>query len=155
MDALDLTKRPPRSPRELLPGLDVLMMARTVDKLRATLPGGNIGEYQITGFSSSLLNALEIPEASLRAAIARARSDDDVSAWIRSRTKPERYAEINAKLENRRIAERLDDPEFVARYPVAKRLPAHNSRLDLLIADDAETFGDQATASRRSARERA
>ncbi len=51
------------------------MAARTVDKIRATLPGGNIGEYQITGFSSSLLNALGIPEASLRAAIASAASD--------------------------------------------------------------------------------
>ena len=48
MDALDLTKRPPRSPRDLLPGLDLLMAARTVDKIRATLAGGNIGEYQIT-----------------------------------------------------------------------------------------------------------
>ena len=55
MDALDLTRRPPRSPREPLSGLDLLMVARTVDKIRATLPGGNIGEYQITGFSSRLL----------------------------------------------------------------------------------------------------
>ena len=79
MDALDLTQQPPRSPRDLLPGLNLLMAARTVDKLRATLPGGNIGEYQITGFSSSLLNALEIPETALRAAIARAESDEQIA----------------------------------------------------------------------------
>jgi hypothetical protein len=36
------------SPRELLPGLDLSMAARTVDKMRATLPGGNLGSYQIT-----------------------------------------------------------------------------------------------------------
>jgi Domain of unknown function (DUF5069) len=140
MNALDLTKRPPRSPRELLPGLDLLMAARTVDKLRATLPGGNIGEYQITGFSSSLLNALEIPEGSLRAAIARAASDAEIAAWICQHSNPERYAEINAKLEGRTIGERLNDPQFVARYPIASRLPPESSRLDLLIADDAETF---------------
>ncbi len=141
MNALDLTQRPPRSPRELLPGLDLLMAARTVDKLRATLPGGNLGEYQITGFSSSLLNALEIAESSLRAAIARAASDAEIAAWIREHSNPERYPEINAKLEGRTIAERLNDPQFVRRYPIASRLPPESSRLDLLIADDAETFG--------------
>jgi Domain of unknown function (DUF5069) len=140
MEALDLTKRPPRSPRELLPGLNLLMLARTVDKLRATLPGGNLGEYQITGFSSSLLNALEIPEAALRAAIARCESDAQVADWIREHSKPERYEEINAKLEGRTIAERLSDPTFVARYPVARRLSPESSRLDMLIADDAEAF---------------
>jgi hypothetical protein len=141
MNALDLTQRPPRSPRELLPGLDLLMAARTVDKLRATLPGGNIGEYQITGFSSSLLNALEIPEALLRAAIARAESDAEVAAWIREHSNPDRYAEINARLEGRTIGERLNDPQFVRRYPIAARLAPESSRLDLLIADDAEAFG--------------
>ncbi len=140
MDSLDLTQQPPRSPRELLPGLSLLMAARTIDKLRATLPGGNIGEYQITGFSSSLLNALEIPETALRAAIARAESDEEIATWIREHSKPERYAEINAKLEGRTVGERLNDPEFVARYPVARRLPPQSSRLDLLIADDAEMF---------------
>jgi hypothetical protein len=140
MDALDLTKRSPRSPRALLPGLDLLMAARTVDKLRATLPGGNIGDYQITGFSSSLLNALEIPESSLRAAIARADSDAHVADWIREHSDPARYPEINAKFEALTVGERLNDPTFVARYPVAKRLPPESSRLDMLIADDAETF---------------
>jgi hypothetical protein len=116
------------------------MAARTVDKLRATLPGGNIGEYQITGFSSSLLNALEIPEGLLRAAVARAGSDAEIAAWIREHSNPERYPEINAKLEGRTIGERLNDPQFVARYPVASRLPPESSRLDLLIADDEANF---------------
>ncbi len=66
-----------------MPGLNLLMAARTVDKLRAALPGGNIGEAQITGFSSSLVNALEIPETALRAAIARAESDEQIATWIR------------------------------------------------------------------------
>ena len=92
MEALDLTRRPPRSPRELLPDLDLLMAARTVDKLRATLPGGNLGAYQITGFSSRLLEALDIPEALLREAIAAADSDAKVAAWIREHSDPARYA---------------------------------------------------------------
>ncbi len=140
MDALDLTQRPPRSPRDLLPGLDLLMAARTVDKIRATLPGGNLGQYQITGFSSSLLNRLGIVEGLLREAIARAGSDAEVADWIARHSDPARYAEINASLERPTVGERLDDPEFVRRYPVAGRLAPESSRLDLLVADDEEAF---------------
>lgn len=140
MQPLDLTKHPPRSPRELLPGLNLLMAARTADKLRATLPGGNLGEYQITGFSSSLLNALGISEAVLRKVIADADSDAQVAIWIREHSDPERFAEINQKLEGRTVGERLNDSEFLRRYPSARNLPPQTSRLDHLIADDAETF---------------
>ncbi|MBV9232887.1 MAG: DUF5069 domain-containing protein [Candidatus Eremiobacteraeota bacterium] len=91
MDALDLTRRPPRSPREPLADLDLVMLARTVDKLRATLPGGNLGSYQITGFSSHLLERLGIAEAQLRETIARADSDEAVAAWIRAHSDPATY----------------------------------------------------------------
>jgi hypothetical protein len=141
MDALDLTKRPPRGPRVFLPGLELFMAARTVDKLRATLPGGNIGEYQITGFSSSLLNALGIAEGVLRNFIAQANSDGEIAAWIREHSNPDRYAEINSKLEGRTVGERLNDPEFLRRYPSARNLPPETSRLDHLAADDDEMFG--------------
>ena len=140
MTPLDLTRRPPRGPRELLPGLNLLMAARTVDKLRATLPGGNIGEYQITGFSSSLLGALKIPEALLRAAIARADSDSEVAIWIREHSDPATYPHINAKLESQTVADRLSDSTYLARYPIAQRFPPQTSHLDVLAADDAEAF---------------
>ena len=140
MNALDLTKRPPRSPRELLPGLDLLMAARTVDKIRATLPGGNIGSYQITGFSSRLLERLGIVESLLREAVAGAASDAEIAQWIAAHSDAGRYAEINAALERATVGERLSDPEFVARYPIARRLPPDTSRLDLLVADDKEAF---------------
>jgi hypothetical protein len=116
------------------------MAARTVDKLRATLPGGNLGQYQITGFSSRLIEALGFPEGALREAIVRAESDRDVADWIAEHSDPAKYAEINAALERPRIAERLGDAEFLARYPIARTLPADSSRLDLLVADDREAF---------------
>jgi hypothetical protein len=141
MDALDLTTRPPRGPREPLADLDLLMIARTVDKIRATLPGGNIGSYQITGFSSRLLDRLGIAEALLRDVIARADSDAQIATWVREHSDPSRYAEINAKLEAQTIGERLGDAEFVARYPVVKRLPPETPRVDMLAADDKEMFG--------------
>lgn len=140
MDALDLTRRPPRSPRLLLPNLDLLMMARTVDKLRATLPGGNLGSYRIQGFSSHLLETLGIDEQALRDVVARASSDEEVAEWIRENSDPSRYEPINVALAELTIAQRLDDAEWMARYPIATTLPPETSRLDLLIADDAEMF---------------
>jgi ATP-dependent DNA ligase len=116
------------------------MAARTTDKIAATLPGGNLGQYQITGFSSRLIEALGFSEAALRDAIAKAASDAEVAAWIAEHSDPARYAEINAALEGRTIEERLDDPGFLERYPIARRLPPETSRLDLLIADDNEYF---------------
>lgn len=140
MDALDLSRRPPRGPRELLPGLDLVMAARTVDKIRATLPGGNLGEYQITGFSSRLIDKLGFTEAALRKAIAGAASDREVADWIAEHSDPDAYAQINAWFEGLKIGERLNDPKFVERYPIARELPPDASRLDLLAEDDRQAF---------------
>ncbi len=140
MKPLDLTQQPPRGPRDLLPGLTLLMAARTVDKLRATLPGGNLGEYQITGFSSRMLERIGIGEAALRAAIAAATDDEAVAKWIREHSDPAIYAEFNRKLEALTVAERLNDPEFLARYPLAPSLPPETPRIDLLVADDRVMF---------------
>ncbi|HKE36269.1 MAG TPA: DUF5069 domain-containing protein [Candidatus Baltobacteraceae bacterium] len=140
MEALDLTQRAPRGPREQLGDLDLLMMARTVDKIRATLPGGNIGPYQISGFSSSLLNALEIPEADLRAVIAKASDESEIAHWIRGRTEPSQYAQFNEKLAARTIADRMGDERWAARYPIAKRLPPETPLIDMLAADDDDMF---------------
>jgi hypothetical protein len=140
MESLNLLLRPPRKPREPLGGLDLLMLARTVDKLRATLPGGDLGSYQMPGLSVRLLEALGISEDALRIAVARAESDDDVAVWIRQHSDPARYREINAALENRRIRDRIDDAAFVAKYPIAATLPRDTPLVDLVVADDADMF---------------
>lgn len=147
MDALDLTLRPPRSPRRLLGNLDLLMIARTVDKLRATLPGGNLGCYQIAGFSKRLLDELGISEDALREVVARAASDDEVAQWIADNSDPSRYEAINVALEERKIAHRLDDEKFVERYPIVKTLPPETRLLDMLVADDAEMFPSHSSLS--------
>lgn len=139
MQALDLTKTPPRSPYVELGGL--LMLARTIDKIRATLDGGNLGAYQIAGFSQRLLDALEIHEDDLRAVIALASSDDEVVAWVRKHTDPSKYAQINEMLERPTVGERLDRPDMVAKYPVLKTLPPELPLLRMLDADDAQSFG--------------
>jgi Domain of unknown function (DUF5069) len=140
MDALDLTQGPPRGPRVLLANLNLVLMARTVDKLRATLPGGNLGEYQMRGFSSHLLKKLSIEEQALREVVARAGSDDDVASWVRENSDPSQYDAINAEYEALKIADLLDNVEWMARYPIAKTLPPEMKRLDMLVLDDAELF---------------
>lgn len=139
MDALDLTKGPPRSPRERLGGL--FMLARTIDKFRATLPGGNLGRYQIPGFSARLMSALGIEESQLRDVVARASSDDDVVRWVRSHSDPSRYQQINESFEARKVRHRINDADFIEKYPFAQGLPPELPLLDMLDRDDEATFG--------------
>ncbi|HKU68117.1 MAG TPA: DUF5069 domain-containing protein [Candidatus Baltobacteraceae bacterium] len=138
MKPLDLTKTPPRSPYERLGGL--LMLARTIDKVRAALPGGNLGAYQMAGFSKGMLDALGIPEDDLRSVIALADSDDEVAAWVRKHSDPTKYDGINATLEAHTTGERLDRPDLVAKYPLLTTLPPETPMLRMLELDDAAVF---------------
>lgn len=138
MDSLDLTKAPPRSPYVELGGL--IFLARTIDKLRATLPGGNPGSYQIAGFSKRMLDALAIPEDDLRAVVALATSDDDVVAWVRKHSDPAKFGEVNAYLESQTVAERQEKPELLAKYPFLKTLPPQTPVLRMLELDDEQSF---------------
>jgi hypothetical protein len=138
MDSLDLSTRPPRSPSERLGGL--LMLARTIDKLRATLPGGNLGPYYMRGFSATMLEQLGIEEEVLRGVVAQAKSDDDVLAYVREHSDESTYEGINALMMSRRIADRIGDPEFVARYPSIATLPREMPLLEMLDHDDRAMF---------------
>jgi uncharacterized protein DUF5069 len=141
MEPLDLSSRPPRKPRELLGDLELLMIARTVDKLRASLPGGNLGPYKIAGFSARLLEKLEIDENELRDAVAQAQTEDDVAAWLREHTDPQTYLDINLSFEKRTVGHAVNaDPTFAERYPITKKLPPETPLIDMLVADDDEMF---------------
>lgn len=138
MDSLDLTKAPPRGPYVELGGL--LFLARTIDKIRASLPGGNLGSYQVAGFSKRMLDALGIQEDDLRAVVSLAHSDEDVLAWVRKHSDPSKYGEINAYLESQTVAERKTKPELLAKYPALETLPPETPVLRMLELDDAESF---------------
>jgi hypothetical protein len=140
MDALDLTKTPPRAPRAPLAGLELIMAARTVDKVRASLPGGNLGAYQMPGFSTRMLEAIGIGEDDFRAEVMRASTDAEVASWIRERTTPEKIAASNAALEERRVKDRLDDETWRKKYPHAVNLPPDTMLIDMLSKDDELTF---------------
>ena len=136
MEPLDLTKRPPRSPREKVNGL--FMMARTIDKMRAMSPGGSLGEYKLAGFSQQLLEALGISEQAFQDVVARAKSDDDVAHWLAQHTDQTRYEAINREFSEESTADASE--RFHERYPVARKYNLL-TLFDVLEYDDREAFG--------------
>lgn len=138
MDALDLTKTPPRSPRVRLGGM--VLLARTIDKLRATLPGGNIGAYQISGFSARMFETLGITESDVRAVVALAANDDEVVQWVLKHTTAEQREKANAAETALRISDRIEQPGWLERYPIARTLPPETTLFELLEHDDAAAF---------------
>ncbi|MFN2450315.1 MAG: DUF5069 domain-containing protein [Candidatus Baltobacteraceae bacterium] len=137
---MDLRIRPPRSPRERLDGL--VLMPRTIDKICATLPGGDLGPYHITpGMSQMLLMIIGVELGALRDAIIAATADDDVAAWLRSHADLAQYERANASLSGFRHEDILSEhrghfdslyPEYLrSRYPLT---------FDLLEADDRDLY---------------
>ena len=98
MEPLDLTLRPPRPSRATL--LGYFFLPRTIDKLRAQLPGGKIGPYlnHDTGLSAYVVRKLGLDMDEFRAVIARAKDEDDVVDWLSDRIDPAGADALNAKL---------------------------------------------------------
>jgi hypothetical protein len=143
MEPLDLTRKPPRSARQTL--LGCVFLPRTIDKLRAELPGGNLGAYIVAGprsISAYVLHKLKVDVGALRDVVARAASEDEVAGWLRERIDPAVVAEVNAKLGASRL-DRLspEDRAFVEeRHPIMRTRTDLATTFDLLDADDAATF---------------
>ncbi len=142
MEPLDLTTRPPRSARAALDGL--VMLPRTIDKMRALLPGGNIGVYQVDGFSTRMMKLVGIEQEALQAIVARAASEDEVAAWVRAHADAGAYEEANRVLLNRSV----DDIAPERRAWFEEKYPGHGDVAggkicDIIDADDAAMFGDK------------
>ena len=138
MQPLDLTVAPPRSPRQLLGGL--VLLARTIDKIRATLPGGNLGVYKIDGMSGRMLDGFGIDLDDLTRRVAAAESDDDVVHWVLVRTTPEQREAFNMQEAAKTLDHRLEDPSFLERYPSARDLTRDATLFEMLEHDDREMF---------------
>jgi hypothetical protein len=82
MEPLDLSKGPPRPTRAELAG--IVFLPRSIDKFRATLPGGNLAGYTIEGFTGRMLESLGIKPDDLRVAVAEAKADEDVASYVRA-----------------------------------------------------------------------
>jgi Domain of unknown function (DUF5069) len=138
MTPLDLRKQPPRGPRETLLGF--YLLPRTVDKLRAELPGGNLGAYlnHDTGFSAYIVRRLGLDMNEFRAAVAGAADEAAIVQWLAARVDAAAAPALNEKLETF-VVERMspDDQVLVRqRHPIMQVRPDLSQILDILEADD-------------------
>jgi hypothetical protein len=142
LTTLDLRTHRPRPVRETLLGF--YLLPRTIDKLRAELPGGNLGPYvnHETGFSAYVVRRLGLDMNDFRNAVAAAREESDVVAWLAERIDVSMAPAVNAKLESF-IVERMsaeDQALMRRRHPVMAQRPELSVILDVLEADDELTF---------------
>ncbi|MEA2787145.1 MAG: hypothetical protein QOF71_3249 [Candidatus Eremiobacteraeota bacterium] len=137
MQPLDLTIAPPRAPREALAG--IVFLPRTIDKVRATLPGGDKGAYDIPGISTMMLEALGLELDALRAAVADAADDDGVARLVQRSTSPERIAAWNAMLAAR-LPRGGDREAAYETYPWLRERADLPLVLDVLEEDDRRHF---------------
>jgi Domain of unknown function (DUF5069) len=139
MKPLDLTKQPPRSPREKLAG--IYFLPRTIDKMRALLPGGNMGSYKIDGMSTRVLSTIGISVEDLQAEVARAASEDEVAAWVLERSDANKHDEANRVAAQRSINDVLPEnrERIKQMYPDYEKI-ASGLFFDIIDADDAAMF---------------
>jgi Domain of unknown function (DUF5069) len=81
MEPLDLSQAHPRTTRAELSGITFL--PRSIDKFRASLPGGTLDGYTIKGFTGQMLENLGISPEAFQAAVAEAKTDEDVARYVR------------------------------------------------------------------------
>ena len=145
MTPLDLTKAPPRSPREELRGL--CMLPRMIDIARAMLPGGDAGDYQIgleKTFSAFVLAVFGISKAHFVELVRDASTDDEVAErlWPAAIKPPE-------ALSRRLLLATVSDvpvevrPQFQSFYGADH--PGDRLVFDILDADDARAFQQKAS----------
>ncbi len=137
MTPLRLTTQPPRAPRAELAGL--IFLPRSIDKVRATLPGGEPGEYRIEGLTQALLDRLGITLDDFTQAVHAATSDDDVAAFVHARATTQACAAWNASVVTRepRGGNRAEALTF---YPWLVERPDLTLVLDVLEEDDRQAF---------------
>ena len=118
-----------------------MFLPRTIDKLRAELPGGTMGPYMNhdRGFSAYVVRRLGLEMDELRAAVGAARDEEEVVAWLRERIDRAAVDDTNRKLGSF-TSERMtpDDRALLEeRHPVLRDRPELTSILDILDAEDA------------------
>ena len=144
---LDLTQRPPRSPRVRLGGYAIL--ARCLDKGRALLAGKN-GEYNYDcPLDQRVLEFAGIKGDDLKKQLALGKSDSEILAWIgtNSTTKPQPWqiAQWSAFAEQRG-ANDVETREFFTGFlsKLSKDREDILGWFDLLDLDDYVSFGGKA-----------
>ena len=147
IQALDLTQRPPRSPRVRLGGYVIL--PRMLDKGRATI-NNKAGEYHFNcPLDERFLTFVGIKAEALKKQLAQGKGDGEVLAWIEANAKYKRSAvEIAAwsALTEQRVPADLETRKYFSEMQeaVAPKREDVATWFDLLDVDDYVTFGGKA-----------
>jgi Domain of unknown function (DUF5069) len=140
--AKDLTKEPPRSPRERLGGYVIL--GRTLDKGRALL-AGNIGEYHFDCPLDNMLFGFKgVTGDEVKKLLEAGATDDDGLAWLETHGTPKSREEISEWASSVEGTRPYDDPErkewFAGECAKLGLDPARTTLFDWLEADDRTSY---------------
>ncbi len=141
MTPLDLSTHRPRAVREQLAGIAYL--PRAIDKVRAQLPGGDLGPYVVLAegvrtMSAGMYHVLGFTHEEFRDVVAAAPDDDAVAAWVRARVGDEAVAKWNEGVLTRRIGD-ITGPtreRMISIHPCAAGMPPEALLVDMFDADD-------------------
>ena len=146
--APDLTKRPPRSPRNRLGGYVIL--PRMLDKGRAEIAGQN-GEYNYNcPLDQRFVEFVGIDPAALREELAAGKGDGEILAWINQAAKVKRTPwEIEQWSDHMQRRGPESDAETLQFFgeavgKISKTREDIKTWADLLDLDDHVTFGGKA-----------
>jgi hypothetical protein len=137
MTPLDLRTAPPRPPRAAAGG--VTFLSRSIDKARATLPGGDLGDYTLEGLTEMMLDRIGATIPEFCAVVARARGDADVVAFVRERATPATIEAWNAYIAQRQ-SRNGNRAEALVAHPWLHARPDLTLSLDVLEEDDRQSF---------------
>ena len=140
--AIDLTKEAPRSPRNRIG--DYALMARMIDKGRATL-NGTVGEYHYACPLDQTLFAYKGVQADeVKAVLASGATDDEILSWFNQHGTPKNAAETKAWSDGVEGYSPYENPEkkewFVGECKVLGLDPAKSTLADYLETDDRVSF---------------
>ena len=142
LKAKDLIREAPRSPRERID--DYVLMARMIDKGRATLAGIN-GEFHFDCPVDNLLFSFKgLKGDDVRKVLASGATDEEVAAWIGSHGRQKTKQEIEEWSGETEQLSYFNVPEKKEWFTgECRRLgldPAKATLFDYLEADDRDTF---------------
>lgn len=143
---IDLTQRPPRSPRVRLGGF--VLLPRMLDKCRATLVGKN-GEYNYAcPLDQRFLNFTGIDPEALKAEVAKGKGDGEILKWVLENARTQCQVTINgwSTLQENRGPTDIETRDYFNELQ-KKAAPEREdiaSWFDLLDVDDHISFGGKA-----------
>lgn len=142
MTPIDLSKQPPRSPREELGGL--CMLPRMIDIARAKLPGGDIGQYQVgRGMSGLVLRHLGMEVGEFVELVRNAKDDEEIGAQLTGRKTEKENRMVSLRLRRVTVKDVPDDLRASFTRFYGADLPPEKRVMDILEEDDARAFGEK------------